>query len=63
MDKVYKINGHEVEFYCNEENRIVTATIKSCTHDVISNVNKNCGLDIDDWTTATRIVEKIWLPQ
>lgn len=62
MDKVYKINGHNVEFYCNEENRIVTATIKHCTHDATSDVRKNFGLDIDDWTTAARIVEKIWLP-
>lgn len=49
---LWKINGHEVEFYVNEENRIVTATIKYCANDVLyilhkaSDVNFCCFWDM-----------------
>lgn len=62
MDKVYKINGREVEFYYNEENRIVVATIKYCAYDVLSTLYKNFGLDFDSWSTSDRYIKKICLP-
>ena len=49
---LWKINGHEVEFYVNKENRIVTATIKYCANDVLyilqkaSDVNFQCFWDM-----------------
>ena len=66
MDKVYSINGHEVNFYCNEENRIAKATIKNCDNDVLKGLNDDFGLKIDHGLfayTAERHLSKIKLPR
>lgn len=66
MDKVYSINGHEVNFYCNEENRIVKATIKGCDDDVFESLKDDFGLNIDHGLftyTAERHLSKIEMPR
>lgn len=62
MDKVYKINGHEVQFYCNEENRIVAATIGSCKWDVDNALKNSFGLRFDLYDSADRHVDKFEMP-
>lgn len=62
MDKVYKINGHEVQFYCNEENRIVKASIGGCRIDVFEALRDDFGIEIDWWSkcaTAERILDRV----
>lgn len=66
MDKIYMINGHEVYFYCNEENRIVKATIKNCDDDGFEALKNDFGLNIDHGLftyTANRHLEKVELPR
>lgn len=66
MDKIYMINGNEVSFYCNEENRIAKATIKDCEDDVFDGLKDDFGLDVDHGIfthTADRYLSKVELPQ
>ena len=60
-EKVWKINGHEVVFYVNEENRIVTATIKYCARDVLSILHKECGFDFNGFWDVPKQFDKIYL--
>lgn len=62
MDKVYSINGHKVNFYCNEENRIVKATIDNCKWDVINALWSNFGLNFDLYDSADRHTDKFKMP-
>ncbi len=62
MDKIYMINGHEVQFYCNEENRIVRATIGGCREDVFEALHDDFGIEIDWWGgcgTAKRFTDRV----
>lgn len=63
MDKVYMINGNEVSFYCNEENRIVAASIKWCDWDVSNYIKKSFGLSFDLCDSAKRHVDVFEMPR
>lgn len=63
MDKVYMINGHEVNFYCNEENRIVAASIESCKWDIDTSIWKNFGVHLDLYDTADRYTDRFEMPR
>lgn len=59
---MWKINGHEVEFYVNEENRIVTATIKYCKHDVLGILRKEHDMNFCGFWDMPKQFAKVELP-
>lgn len=62
VEKVWKINGHEVEFYVNEENRIVTATIKHCKFDVLDILRKEYDMNFCGFWDMPKQFAKVELP-
>ena len=61
-EKVWKINGHEVEFYVNEENRIVTSTIKYCRYDVLNILRKEHDMNFCGFWDMPKQFAKVELP-
>ena len=61
-EKVWKINGHEVEFYINEENRIVTSTIKYCRYDVLNILRKEHDMNFCGFWDMPKQFAKVELP-
>lgn len=59
---LWKINGHEVEFYVNEENRIVTATIKYCKYDVLNILRKEHDMNFCGFWDMPKQFAKVELP-
>lgn len=62
LEKVWKINGHEVEFYINEENRIVTSTIKYCRFDVLDILRKEHDMNFCGFWDMPKQFAKVELP-
>ena len=61
-EKVWKIHGHEVEFYINKENRIVTATIKYCRYDVLNILHEEHDINFCGFWDIPKQFAKVELP-